>query len=397
MQGGIKMGLGGIPAAERVHIGFFGRRNAGKSSIINAVTGQELSIVSDVLGTTTDPVFKTMEILPMGPVVIIDTPGIDDEGELGKLRVKKSYQVLNKCDIAVIVTEAAGGMTEADEKLLELVKKKNIPWIVCYNKSELADSKAPNENEIYVSAKENKNIHELKEMIASRISDGSSKKIIADKLTPKDVVILVIPIDSAAPKGRIILPQQQTLRELLDCGAICICVQPDELGDTLSSLKEPPKLVITDSQAFGEVSKIVPESILLTSFSILFLRYKGELDIAYRNASKISELKDGDKVLISEGCTHHRQCDDIGTVKLPRMIKAASGADVSFEFTSGGEFPEELSQYSLVVHCGGCMLNEREVRYRMNHACDCGIPITNYGVALAYMNGILDRAMEIFK
>lgn len=391
------MGLGGIPAAERVHIGFFGRRNAGKSSIINAVTGQELSIVSDVLGTTTDPVFKTMEILPMGPVVIIDTPGIDDEGELGKLRVKKSYQVLNKCDIAVIVTEAAGGMTEADEKLLELVKKKNIPWIVCYNKSELADSKAPNENEIYVSAKENKNIHELKEMIASRISDGSSKKIIADKLTPKDVVILVIPIDSAAPKGRIILPQQQTLRELLDCGAICICVQPDELGDTLSSLKEPPKLVITDSQAFGEVSKIVPESILLTSFSILFLRYKGELDIAYRNASKISELKDGDKVLISEGCTHHRQCDDIGTVKLPRMIKAASGADVSFEFTSGGEFPEELSQYSLVVHCGGCMLNEREVRYRMNHACDCGIPITNYGVALAYMNGILDRAMEIFK
>ncbi|MBP3361869.1 MAG: [FeFe] hydrogenase H-cluster maturation GTPase HydF [Clostridia bacterium] len=391
------MGLGGIPAAERVHIGFFGRRNAGKSSVINAVTGQELSIVSDVLGTTTDPVYKTMEILPMGPVVIIDTPGIDDEGELGELRVKKSHQVLNKCDIAVLVAEAFLGMTEADEKLLELIKKKNIPWIVCYNKSEFAGSKTPGKNEIYISAKQNKNINELKEMIASRISDGSGRKIISDKLSLKDVVILVIPIDSAAPKGRIILPQQQTLREILDCGAICICVQPEELGDTLSALKEPPKLVITDSQAFGEVSKTVPESIPLTSFSILFLRYKGELDVAYRNAGKISELKDGDKVLISEGCTHHRQCDDIGTVKLPRMIKAASGADVSFEFTSGGEFPEDLSEYSLVVHCGGCMLSEREVKYRMNHACDCGVPITNYGAALAYMNGILERAMEIFK
>ncbi len=388
------MGMGGIPAAERVHIAFLGRRNAGKSSVINAVTGQNLSIVSDVLGTTTDPVFKTMEILPLGPVVVIDTPGIDDSGSLGELRVKRSYDVLNKTDIAVIVIDASTGKTQEDENLIDAVKKKGIPYIVCYNKSDIAEHGQARENEIYVSAEKNTNIYELKELIASKMKNEGEKKIIGDRIEEGDFVVLVIPIDSAAPKNRIILPQQQVLREVLDSNAVAVCTQPAQLADALSCLGKKTKVVITDSQVFAEVSKIVPEDIPLTSFSVLFLNYKGEFDIAYKNVKKISELKDGDTVLISEGCTHHRQCDDIGTVKLPRLIKKCSGADVKFEFTSGGEFPQDLSKYSLIVHCGGCMLSEREVKYRMNYAEDNSVPITNYGVALAYMNGILERAVK---
>ncbi|MBQ3099931.1 MAG: [Clostridia bacterium] len=393
------MGLNDQVSAERVHIGFFGLRNAGKSSVVNAVTGQSLSLVSDVKGTTTDPVNKAMELLPIGPVVIIDTPGIDDEGELGLMRVKRAKQILNKTDVAVLVVDAARGFSIQDNELVELFKSKDIPYVVVYNKSDLVcktDSLA--ENEIYVSAKDNTNINELKELIAkiSKRGQGNDKRIVGDIISRGDVIVLVTPIDSAAPKGRLILPQQQTIRDIIDSGATAVVCRETELEATLSSFKNPPKLVITDSQAFGVVNKNTPDDILLTSFSILFARYKGDLAEAVRGAAMLDKLTDGDRVLISEGCTHHRQCGDIGTVKLPSWIKKYTGCDIEFEFTSGGEFPEDLSPYSLVVHCGGCMLTEREMKYRIRHTLDSDLPITNYGITIAHVHGILKRSLSPF-
>ena len=391
------MGLNDQVSAERVHIGFFGLRNAGKSSVVNAVTGQNLSVVSDVKGTTTDPVKKAMELLPLGPVVIIDTPGIDDEGDLGALRVKRAKQALNICDVAVLVVDGEIGLQPADKQLIELFKAKNISYVIAYNKSDLL-SEIPTtaENEIYVSAEQKTNIYELKELIARLAKqEENTKRIVADIIKPNDVVILVVPIDSAAPKGRLILPQQQTIRDILEAGAISMVCRETELPQTLSSLKSP-SLVITDSQAFGKVSKDVPDDIRLTSFSILFARYKGDLAQAVRGAAMLDKLKDGDTVLISEGCTHHRQCEDIGTVKLPNWVRKHTGKQLNFEFTSGGEFPEDLSKYALIIHCGGCMLNEREMKSRVRHAVDSGVPITNYGVAIAHMHGILRRTLSPF-
>ncbi len=392
------MGLNSVVSAERVHIGFFGLRNAGKSSLVNAVTGQELALVSDVKGTTTDPVKKAMELLPLGPVVIIDTPGIDDEGDLGLMRVKRAMQVLNYADIAVLVVDASKGMSEADSNLVKAFESKKLPYIIAFNKSDLiGETPQETEKEIYVSAVNKLNIERLKEKIASAVKTNTeSKKIVSDLIKAGDTVVLVTPIDESAPKGRLILPQQQTIRDILDSHATAVVTRETELAQTLDSLKNPPALVITDSQAFGFVSKLVPRDIPLTSFSILFARYKGNLDILANGAKHLDELKDGDRVLISEGCTHHRQCNDIGTVKLPGWIKKHTGKELEFEFTSGGEFPEELSSYALIVHCGGCMLNEREVQYRLRQAEDEGVPITNYGTAIAYMNGILERSLEVF-
>lgn len=390
------MGLSSTPAAERVHIGFFGRRNAGKSSVINAVTGQSLSIVSDVKGTTTDPVLKTMELLPIGPVVIIDTPGLDDEGELGKLRIEKTLDILKKTNIAVLVIDAAEGFTKADEDILTLIKDKNIPYVICYNKCDLKEITSKGENEICASAVTSKNIHELKELIASKIKNEPQKKIVADILSPGDMAVLVVPIDEGAPKGRLILPQQQTIRDLLDSGMTCTVTQPKQLRNTLDMLKDNVKLVITDSQVFGTVSKIVPESIPLTSFSILFMRYKGELSYALSGAKKLDSLSDGDTVLICEGCTHHRQCNDIGTVKMPEWIRNYTKKDLNFEFTSGTDFPNDFSKYSLIVHCGGCMLNSTEMQNRIKSAEKAKIPMTNYGIAISYMNGILARTVKPF-
>lgn len=392
------MGLNSVVSAERVHIGFFGLRNAGKSSLVNAVTGQELALVSDVKGTTTDPVKKAMELLPLGPVVIIDTPGIDDEGDLGLMRVKRAMQVLNYADIAVLVVDASKGMSKADSDLVAAFESKKMPYIIAFNKSDLiGETPQETEKEIYVSAVNKLNIERLKEKIASAVkSNTESKKIVSDLIKAGDIVVLVTPIDESAPKGRLILPQQLTIRDILDSHATAVVTRETELANTLDSLKNPPALVITDSQVFGFVSKIVPENIPLTSFSILFARYKGNLDILANGAKHLDELKDGDKVLISEGCTHHRQCNDIGTVKLPGWIKKHTGKEIEFEFTSGGEFPQELSSFSLIVHCGGCMLNEREVQYRLRQAEDEGVPITNYGTAIAYMNGILSRSLEVF-
>ena len=392
------MGLNDTVSAERLHIGFFGMRNAGKSSLVNAVTGQELAIVSDVKGTTTDPVKKAMELLPLGPVVIIDTPGLDDEGELGAMRVKKAKQVLNYVDIAVLVIDAWEGEKEQDKALLELIKQKNIPYVVVYNKADLLDNiPEANEHEIYVSVKEMTAVNDLKEMIAEAVkNEGQSRQLVSDLICGGDTVVLVVPIDKAAPKGRLILPQQQTIRDILDSGATAIVCRDTELCDTLSKLSIPPKMVITDSQAFGKVSKIVPNNILLTSFSILFARYKGDLREAVRGAAVLDKLNDGDKVLISEGCTHHRQCGDIGTVKLPAWIREYTGKSITFEFTSGKDFPEELSEYKLVVHCGGCMLTEREMQYRARVAKDAGIAMTNYGMVIAHTHGILKRSLEVF-
>ena len=391
------MGLNDQVSAERVHIGFFGLRNAGKSSVVNAVTGQNLSVVSDVKGTTTDPVKKAMELLPLGPVVIIDTPGIDDEGDLGALRVKRAKQALNICDVAVLVVDGEIGLQPADKQLIKLFKAKNISYVIAYNKSDLlGEIPTTAENEIYVSAEQKTNIYELKELIARLAKqEENTKRIVADIIKPNDVVILVVPIDSAAPKGRLILPQQQTIRDILEAGAISMVCRETELPQTLSSLKSP-SLVITDSQAFGKVSKDVPDDIRLTSFSILFARYKGDLAEAVRGAAMLDKLKDGDTVLISEGCTHHRQCEDIGTVKLPNWVRKHTGKHLNFEFTSGGEFPEDLSKYALIIHCGGCMLNEREMKSRVRHAVDSGVPITNYGVAIAHMHGILRRTLSPF-
>ncbi len=391
------MGLNETVSAERLHIGFFGLRNAGKSSVVNAVTGQDLSLVSDVKGTTTDPVKKAMELLPLGPVVIIDTPGIDDVGELGEMRVKKARQVLNYTDIAVLVTENIE-LCDAENGLITIFKDKNIPYIIAYNKSDLRSEKIPSaKNEIYVSAKGNTNIYELKELIGKLVKqEENNRRVVGDLIEQNDVIVLVVPIDKAAPKGRLILPQQQTIRDILDSGAVSVVTRDNELPETLKALGRKPKMVITDSHAFARVSKDTPDDIPLTSFSILFARYKGDLISAVRGAAALDKLQDGDKILISEGCTHHRQCGDIGTVKLPALIKKHTGKDVTFEFTSGTQFPETLDGYKLVIHCGGCMLSEREMKYRVKQTLDNDIPITNYGIAIAHMNGILRRSIELF-
>lgn len=391
------MSLNDTPSSERVHIGFFGMRNAGKSSVVNAVTGQELSVVSDVKGTTTDPVTKAMELLPLGPVVIIDTPGFDDVGKLGELRVKKTKQILNRTDIAVLVVDSSVGLSDADNDLVCLFKEKNIPFIIVYNKSDLVKKSGLNDNEITVCAADGTNIYELKEMIAALAKDfQAEKRIVGDLLSAGDMVVLVTPIDAAAPKGRMILPQVQTLRDVLDADAMAVFTKEFQLADTLSGLAQKPKMVITDSQAFGMVSKLVPDDIPLTSFSILMARYKGFLETAVKGAASIKNLKDGDTVLISEGCTHHRQCGDIGSVKLPALLKKTTGKDLNIKLTSGREFPEDLSGVALVIHCGGCMLNEREMTFRRKTAEDQNVPFTNYGIALAMMNGILKRSISIF-
>ncbi len=392
------MGLNDTPSADRVHIGFFGKRNAGKSSIVNAVTGQELAVVSDVKGTTTDPVYKAMELLPIGPVMIIDTPGIDDVGMLGELRVRKTKQVLNKTDVAVLVVDSSNERSPEDEELIQFFKEKNINYVIVYNKSDLLETiPAAKEHEIYVSAKNRINIEALKEKISSLAPVENQKlKIVGDLISPSDFVVLVTPIDKAAPKGRLILPQQQTIRDILEADGTAIVVKEYELRETLASLGKKPKMVITDSQVFAKVSADTPKDILLTSFSILFARYKGLLEEAAKGAAAIEQLEDGDTILISEGCTHHRQCDDIGQVKLPRWIKNYTNKQLNFEFTSGGEFYEDLTKYKLIVHCGGCMLPEREVKFRMKCAADQVVPITNYGILIAYMQGILKRSLEPF-
>ena len=390
------MSLNDTPMANRIHIGIFGRRNAGKSSIINAMTGQSLAIVSDVAGTTTDPVLKAMELLPLGPVVIIDTPGLDDEGELGLMRVQKAYQILNKTDIALVVIDSSIGMTKEDEMIIERIKAKKIPYLIVKNKMDLCkEAEDATENTISVSAATGRNIHALKERIGKLApKEDDSRKIVRDILQPNDFVVLVVPIDSAAPKGRLILPQQQTIRDILEAGVVSIVTRDHELADTLQALGKKPRLVITDSQIFGKVSKIVPEDVELTSFSILMARYKGDLEANVKGARALEQLKDGDKVLISEGCTHHRQCEDIGTVKMPRWIQEHTGKQLEFCFTSGTEFPIDLSPYALIVHCGGCTLNEREMKYRLKCAEDQNIPMTNYGICIAYINGILERSIR---
>ncbi len=392
------MSLNQTPSADRLHIAFFGKRNAGKSSIVNAVTNQDLAIVSDTAGTTTDPVSKAMELLPLGPVVIIDTPGIDDEGELGQLRVKKSYQVLNKTDIAVLVVAADVGLSEEDQALITRFHDKQIPYLIVYNKSDIAPASISNENAILVSARTGEQIHALRDKIASLAKGRENHKtIVSHMLRKEDIVILVVPIDESAPKGRLILPQQQTIRDLLDHHCTAVVTQPQELPQTIAALQKKPALVITDSQAFAGVSKDTPADILLTSFSILFANYKGNLRLAVEGVKALDCLQSGDRILISEGCTHHRQCGDIGTVKLPALIRKYTGLDdLQFEWTSGTEFADHLTAYKLVIHCGGCMLSEREMQYRLKCAADEGVPITNYGTAIAYMNGILQRSLAVF-
>lgn len=401
------MSMNQTPASERVHIGFFGRRNAGKSSVMNAVTGQDLAVVSDVRGTTTDPVYKSMELLPLGPVVMMDTPGIDDEGELGALRVRKSYQVLNKTDAAVLVIDGGVGVTPEDKALLKRIREKKIPYVIAVNKKELAapdalekivDELSSEDGEIIaVSAATGEGIDELKEQIAAAAdTEEPERYIVRDLLKPSDVAVLVVPIDKAAPKGRLILPQQQTIRDILEADAVSVVVKETELKNVLGQFQNKPKMVITDSQAFERVAADTPEDILLTSFSILFARYKGDLAAVVKGVTALDTLEDGDAILISEGCTHHRQCDDIGTVKLPRWIREYTGKEIRIETTSGTEFPDDLTKYKMIVHCGGCMLNEREMKYRLKCAEDQGVPMTNYGITIAYMKGILKRSVEVF-
>lgn len=392
------MGLNDTPSAERVHIGFFGRRNAGKSSVVNAVTGQELAVVSDVKGTTTDPVYKAMELLPVGPVMIIDTPGFDDAGLLGDLRVRKAKQVLNKTDVAVLVVDASEGLRDCDRDLIRIFREKSLKYIVAFNKTDLLPSYTPpKENELYVSATQGTGINELKEKIAELArTDDIKLQIVGDLIHPSDFVVLVVPIDKAAPKGRLILPQQQTIRDILETDASAVVVKEYELRETLESLGKKPSLVITDSQVFAKASADTPTDIPLTSFSILMARYKGLLESAVKGIAVVERLRDGDTVLIAEGCTHHRQCDDIGSVKIPRWLRNYTGKQLNIKTTSGTEFPEDLSEYALIIHCGGCMLNEREVRYRVKCALDQNVPITNYGTVIAYMQGILRRSLEIF-
>lgn len=398
------MGMNQTPASERVHISFFGKRNAGKSSVINAVTGQNLAIVSSVKGTTTDPVYKTMELLPLGPVMVIDTPGIDDEGELGSLRVRKSYQVLNKTDIAVLIVDSTAGKGPQEEALIQKFQAKGIPYLIVYNKIDLLpgapEKVCPEDNVIYVSAASGTNIYELKEKIASLKPEDTHKyPLIADLINPMDLVILVVPIDKAAPKGRLILPQQQTIRDILERGALSLVVRDTELKATLDKFRAQgvlPRLVVTDSQAFARVSGDTPEDITLTSFSILFSRYKGELEAQLQGVSALSSIKDGDRILIAEGCTHHRQCDDIGTYKIPKWIREYTGKNPVFEFTSGTEFPDDVTSYKMVIHCGGCMLNEREMKYRISCCQDQNVPVTNYGILIARITGILKRSLGPF-
>lgn len=411
------MSLSDTPSGERIHIGIFGKRNAGKSSIINALTGQSLAIVSDIKGTTTDPVLKAMELLPLGPVVIIDTPGLDDDGELGCLRIQKAYQILNKTDIAVLVLDGTVGMTKEDDAILKKIKDKSIPCVIVMNKSDLLPSPPPvlqcaegtpsgtgttgsaaAPPVIWASAAKQTNIRELKEFIASLAPGGESQQqLVGDLIHPSDLVVLVVPIDKAAPKGRLILPQQQTIRDILETGAVSVVTRNTELKETLASLSRKPSLVITDSQAFEQAAADVPDDIPLTSFSILFARYKGNLRTVVNGAKALEALNDGDTVLISEGCTHHRQCGDIGTEKLPAWIQKHTGKELNYEFTSGCEFPADLGKYRLIVHCGGCTLNEREMKYRLKCAEDAGVPITNYGTIIAYMKGILERSTSIFQ
>ena len=402
------MSLNNTPSAERIHIGIFGRRNAGKSSLINALTGQNLAIVSDVKGTTTDPVLKAMELLPLGPVVMIDTPGLDDTGELGALRIQKTYQILNKTDIALVVIDTTVGMTDADAAILTRIQEKEIPYLLVWNKADQLGTDAelkgdfagsiPKEHSILISASTGSHIHELKEKLASLVpTQGNDRRIVSDLIRPGDFVVLVVPIDKAAPKGRLILPQQQTIRDILDTGATAIVTRDTELSDTLNRLGELPSLVITDSQAFEKGARLTPPEVPLTSFSILFARYKGNLNTVVNGARVLDMLKDQDTVLICEGCTHHRQCEDIGTVKLPRWIREHTGKSLNFVFTSGTEFPTDLRPYRMIIHCGGCTLNEREMQFRLKCAEDAGIPITNYGTAIAYMKGILERSIQVFE
>lgn len=391
------MGMNDTPSGERVHIGFFGRRNAGKSSVVNAVTGQDLSIVSATKGTTTDPVYKAMELLPLGPVVIIDTPGFDDVGALGEERVRRTKQVLNKTDIAVVIIDAAEGRSPADDEVLALIRDKNLPYLIVYNKADLLDQPfKAQDHEIYVSALKGEGIHELKERLAHLKPVETASPIVSDLIQGGDFVVLVVPIDTAAPKGRLILPQQQTIREIIDNDSAAIVVKEYELRHTLECLGQKPALVITDSQVFAKVSADTPMDVRLTSFSILMARHKGLLETAVRGVTALEKLQDGDTVLIAEGCTHHRQCDDIGTVKIPRWLRNYTHKDIRIETASGRDFPEDLSPYALVIHCGGCMLNGREVQYRMKCAADQAVPITNYGIAIAYMQGILKRSLSVF-
>ena len=400
------MGMNQTPSSERVHIGLFGKRNAGKSSVINAVTNQDIAIVSAVRGTTTDPVYKSMELLPLGPVMLIDTPGLDDKGELGALRVQKGLDVLRKTDIALLIVDGTAGMSPEDERLEEELKKRGLPYLVVFNKWDLVQEKSAgeensgaepeDERHIRVSARTGEGIQELKERLARMVPAGKEKRLVGDLLEPHDLVVLVVPIDKAAPKGRLILPQQQTIRDVLESGAVSVVVREKELKETLKKLGTKPKLVITDSQVFGLVDRDTPEDILLTSFSILFARYKGNLAQAVRGAGALESLRDGDKILISEGCTHHRQCDDIGTVKLPRWIENYTGKKPEFVFTSGTGFERNLKEYHMIVHCGGCMLNEQEMQYRLKMAESQGVPMTNYGILIAYMKGILERSLQPF-
>lgn len=405
------MTLNETPAGERVHIGFFGLRNAGKSSLVNAVTGQELAVVSDVEGTTTDPVRKAMELLPLGPVVVIDTPGMDDVGELGQMRVEKARQVLRKCDIAVLVVDATRGMQPADQELHALIQERSIPCVLAWNKADLLDgegvealvdarpSETPEAPEfaVSVSALTGEGVWELKERIASFAKElQPQKRLVADLVDPGDMVVLVVPIDESAPKGRLILPQQMVMRDLLDAHAAFVTCQPEELAGVLETLGRAPKFVITDSQVFSQAAEAVPENVPLTSFSILMARFKGDLPLLLQGAQVMECLKDGDRVLVAEGCTHHRQCEDIGTVKIPRWVRELSGAEPEFIFTSGGDFPADLSGYKLVIHCGGCMLNQKEMAYRMQQAKAAGVPMVNYGVAIAHIHGILERSVKVF-
>ncbi len=393
------MSLNATPSAERVHIGIFGRRNAGKSSVINAITGQSLAIVSDVAGTTTDPVSKAMELLPLGPVVMIDTPGLDDIGELGAMRVQKALQVLGKTDIAIVVADCTVPLGDVEKELLAELEKRKLPWLMVYNKSDLLETipEPENDHTIYVSATQSTQIYELKERIAALVpAENQRLRIVGDLLKPLDVAVLVVPIDKAAPKGRLILPQQQTIRDVLEAGAVSVVVRETELKNTLEKLGCRPQMVITDSQAFAQVAEETPEDILLTSFSILMARYKGDLATVVSGVRTVGELEDGDRILISEGCSHHRQCDDIGTVKLPRALQRFTGRKLNFSFTSGTEFPEDLTPYRMVIHCGGCTLNEKEMKNRLRRAGEQNVPITNYGIVLAYVNGILERSLRPF-
>ena len=396
------MSMNDVVSAERVHIGFFGCRNAGKSSLVNAITAQELSVVSDTAGTTTDPVKKSMELLPIGPVVIVDTPGFDDLGELGEKRVARTRAVLRTIDVAVLVIDVEAGVQETDRELLSLIEERKLPYLIAWNKSDshapaVEMPGAPAERQLWVSAKTGHGIKELKDAIGA-LAKGQKEPVplVEDLIHPGELLVLVVPIDSAAPKGRLILPQQQTIRDILDADARALVVKENELKHTLEELKNPPAMVITDSQAFEKVSKDVPEDVPLTSFSILMARHKGFLDLAVTGAAQLDALKDGDRVLICEGCTHHRQCGDIGTEKLPKWLRAYTGKDLNLEFTSGKGFPGDVSDYALVLHCGGCMLTEREVLARMEQATEQGTPVTNYGTAIAQMNGILKRSLSIF-